>query len=90
MSEQNKEQSAVKVGENFAKAISIPAEKKATNILSFKEAIPFALVVAWALWGIKANQGLIYPLIQSITTLSIACLFVMIAITLIKRDPKII
>jgi hypothetical protein len=54
------------------------------------KAIPFALVVAWALWGIKANQGSIYPLIQSITTLSIACLFVMIVITLIKRDPKII
>jgi hypothetical protein len=54
------------------------------------QAIAFALVVAWALWGIKANQGSVYPLIQSITTVSIACLFVMIAITLIKRDPKII
>jgi hypothetical protein len=54
------------------------------------KAVPFALVVAWALWGIKASQGSVYPLIQSITTVSVACLFVMIAITLIKRDPKII
>ena len=54
------------------------------------KAIPFALVVAWALWGIKSNQGSVYTLIESITTLSIACLFVMIAITMIKRDPKII
>jgi hypothetical protein len=54
------------------------------------KAISFALVVAWALWGIKASQGSIYPLIESITTVSIACLFVMIVITLIKRDPKII
>jgi hypothetical protein len=58
-------------------------------LLKFK-AVPFALVVAWALWGIKASQGSVYPLIQSITTVSVACLFVMIAITLIKRDPKII
>jgi hypothetical protein len=54
------------------------------------KAVPFALVVTWALWGIKASQGSVYPLIQSITTVSVACLFVMIAITLIKRDPKII
>jgi hypothetical protein len=54
------------------------------------KAVPFALVVAWALWGIIASQGSVYPLIQSITTVSVACLFVMIAITLIKRDPKII
>jgi hypothetical protein len=58
-------------------------------LLKFK-AVPFALVVAWALWGIKASQGPVYPLIQSITTVSVACLFVMIAITLIKREPKII
>jgi hypothetical protein len=58
-------------------------------LIKFK-AVPFALVVAWALWGIKASQGSVYPLIQSITTVSVACLFVMIAITLIKRDPKII
>jgi hypothetical protein len=58
-------------------------------LIKFK-AVPFALVVTWALWGIKASQGSVYPLIQSITTVSVACLFVMIAITLIKRDPKII
>ena len=58
-------------------------------LIKFK-AVPFALVVAWALWGIKASQGSVYPLIQSITTVSVACLFVMIAITLIKQDPKII
>ena len=58
-------------------------------LLKFK-AVPFALVVTWALWGIKASQGSVYPLIQSITTVSVACLFIMIAITLIKRDPKII
>jgi hypothetical protein len=58
-------------------------------LLKFK-AVPFALVVTWALWGIKASQGSVYPLIQSITSVSVACLFVMIAITLIKRDPKII
>jgi hypothetical protein len=52
------------------------------------KAVPFALVVAWALWGIKASQGSVYPLIQSITTVSVACLFVMIAITLIKRNLK--
>jgi hypothetical protein len=56
-------------------------------LLKFK-AVPFALVVAWALWGIKASQGSVYPLIQSITTVSVACLFVMIAITLIKRNLK--
>jgi hypothetical protein len=54
------------------------------------KAVPFALVVTWALWGIKASQGSVYPLIQSITSVSVACLFVLIAITLIKRDPKII
>jgi hypothetical protein len=58
-------------------------------LLKFK-AVPFALVVTWALWGIKASQGSVYPLIQSITSVSVACLFIMIAITLIKRDPKII
>jgi hypothetical protein len=58
-------------------------------LLKFK-AVPFALVVTWALWGIKASQGSVYPLIQSITSVSVACLFVMIAITLIKRDTKII
>jgi hypothetical protein len=72
-----------------ASMILIAIVLAALMLKKFK-AVPFALVVTWALWGIKASQGSVYPLIQSITSVSVACLFVMIAITLIKRDPKII
>ena len=50
--------------------------------------VTFALVVAWAFWGIRAKQGQEYPLIQSITTVSVLYLLVMIAITFTKRDSK--
>ena len=48
----------------------------------------FALVVAWAFWGIRARQGSDYPLIQSITTIGIAYLLVMTVITFTKNYNK--
>ena len=50
--------------------------------------IEYALVVTWALWGIRARQGPIYPLIQSIATVSIVYLLAMISITLVKWFRK--
>lgn len=47
--------------------------------------LTFALVIVWAFWGIYARQGAVYPLIQTITTVSIVYLLVMITITLVKR-----
>jgi benzodiazapine receptor len=55
-------------------------------MLKKHQSVSFALVVAWAFWGIRARQGSEYPLIQSITTVSVIYLLAMIAITLTKRN----
>jgi hypothetical protein len=50
--------------------------------------IEYALVVTWALWGIRAKQGPNYPFIQSIASVSIVYLLAMISITLVKWFKK--
>lgn len=55
-------------------------------MLKKHQSVSFALVVAWAFLGIRARQGSEYPLIQSITTVSVIYLLAMIAIILTKRN----
>jgi len=51
-------------------------------MLKKHQVVSFALVVAWAFWGIRAKQGADYPLIQSITTISVIYLIIKTVITL--------
>jgi hypothetical protein len=53
------------------------------------QVVTFAIVVAWAFWGIHAKQGPIYPFIQSITKISILYILVMTSITLLKGFKKV-
>lgn len=57
-------------------------------MLKRHQAVSFVLVVAWAFWGIRSKQGALYPLIHSITTVSIVYLLVMIAVAFVKHNNK--
>jgi benzodiazapine receptor len=52
------------------------------------QVVSFALVVAWAFWGIHAKQGGTYAFIESITTISIGYLLLMTFISFIKGFKK--
>ena len=57
-------------------------------LIKFK-AVPFALVVAWALWGIYNAQGPAAPLLASITAGGIGVLITASLFTLIKSKNSI-
>jgi uncharacterized membrane protein len=56
-------------------------------LLKFK-AVPFALVVAWALWGIYYAQGPAAPLLANLTTAGIGVLITLVLFTLISMSRK--
>jgi len=56
-------------------------------LLKFK-AVPFALVVAWALWGIYHVQGPAAPILANLTTAGIGVLITLVLFTLISMSRK--
>jgi len=56
-------------------------------LLKFK-AVPFALVVAWALWGIYHVQGPAAPILANLTAGGIGVLITLVLFTLISISRK--
>jgi DMSO/TMAO reductase YedYZ heme-binding membrane subunit len=52
------------------------------------KAVPFALVVAWALWGIYHAQGPAAPILANLTTAGIGVLITLVLFTLISMSRK--
>ena len=63
----------------------------AVLMLNKFKAVPFALVVAWALWGIYNAQGPAMPLLAKVTAVGIGILITMVLFTCIQqfRESKL-